>query len=248
MADRSSQLVLSALTRAAADTAGVPLYSSKNQPGLFPTTALGKQTAQRCCEEGYLQSNTSHNESSRPIPPTCTITEKGMAYLVGQVSPRQVLEDFVRIVEEREGQIGQLVETAEKMQHSLESLRGTITDVLRRVNAPTGDLKTLFAEFRQEKTPPSAPRSDPSAAILSTLEAWPKSSTQEDCPLPELYRQIASRFPTGTIGSFHDALRRLHATGQVWLHPWTGPLYEVPEPPFALLVGHEIAYYASVRR
>ena len=28
---------------------------------------------------------------------------------------------------------------------------------------------------------------------------------------------------------------------------WTGPLYAIPEPPLALLVGHEIAYYASPR-
>jgi len=30
--------------------------------------------------------------------------------------------------------------------------------------------------------------------------------------------------------------------------PWTGPLYDLPEPHFALLVGHEVAYYASSRR
>ena len=47
---------------------------------------------------------------------------------------------------------------------------------------------------------------------------------------------------------FRDtALRRLHAEERIYLHPWTGPLCELPQPPLALLVGHEIAYYASAR-
>ncbi len=243
MADRSSQLVLSALTRAAADAAGVPLFAGKNQPGLFPTTQLGKQTAQRCRDEGYLLAVADGPPGKSG--PVCTLTEKGMAYLLGQVSPRQVLEDFVRIVEEREGQLDQLLAVARKMQAGLESLRGAATAVLGRMDAPAGDLKALFAEFRQEKTPP--PAADPAPAIVAALEAWARSCTQEDCPLPELFRRLEATSPGLTIGAFHDALRRLHASGQVWLHPWTGPLYEVPQPPFALLVGHEVAYYASVR-
>ena len=131
MADRSSQLVLSALTRAAADAAGVPLYGGKNRHGLFPTTALGKQAAQRCCDEGYLHPvQPGGNGRSSPV---CTITEKGMTYLLGQVSPRQVLEDCARILEEREGQLGELLAAARQMQAGLESLRGTITGVLGRL-------------------------------------------------------------------------------------------------------------------
>jgi hypothetical protein len=244
MADRSSQLVLSALTRAAADAAGVPLFASKNRPGLFPTTHPGKQAARRCCDEGYLLPAAANGTTGKS-PPVCTLTEKGMSYLLGQVSPRQVLEDFVRILEEREGQIEELLGVVRKMQAGMDSLRGAIAAVLSKVNAPAGDLKALFAEFRQEKTPASP--ADPSAAVVAALEDWAKAATQEDCPLPELYRRLEACCPGLTVGSFHDALRRLHASGQVWLHPWTGPLYQVPEPPFSLLVGHEIAYYASVR-
>ena len=54
--------------------------------------------------------------------------------------------------------------------------------------------------------------------------------------------------PGVTIGEFQDALRRLHDLGKIYLHPWTGPLYDIPEPSYALLVGHEIAYYASIRK
>jgi hypothetical protein len=61
-----------------------------------------------------------------------------------------------------------------------------------------------------------------------------------------LYRR-ACQTHTLSIGQFHDVLRRLHERDQVYLHPWTGPLYAMPEPQVALLVGHEIAYYASIR-
>jgi hypothetical protein len=238
VADRSSALLISALTRAAAEAGGAPLHGGKNTLGLFPSTALGKQAAQRCRDEGYLHPV----EETNGRAPVCAITEKGMRYLLGQASPRQVLEDCARILEEREGQLSQLLASARQAQAGLESLRSTIANVVAKLDTPAGDLKTLFAEFRQEK--PTASASDPTPAILAALDRWAASGAQDDCPLPELFRQAG--FPL-TVGAFHDALRRLHSSGQAWLHPWTGPLYEIPEPPFALLVGHEIAYYASRR-
>jgi hypothetical protein len=66
--------------------------------------------------------------------------------------------------------------------------------------------------------------------------------------LPELYRQARRADPGLSLGAFHDGLREFHAAGRLYLHPWTGPLYEIPEPACALLVGHEVAYYASPRR
>jgi hypothetical protein len=94
------------------------------------------------------------------------------------------------------------------------------------------------------------------AAVPSAEDAWQEGvltylarrQAAEDCPLPELYQQARQAAEGLTIGGFHDGLRRLHDAGLIYLHPWTGPLYALPEPPFALLVGHEIAYYASPRR
>lgn len=238
MADRSSALLISALTRAAAESGGAPLHGGKTSPGLFPSTALGKQAAQRCRDEGYL-----HPIDEAGRTPVCTITEKGMRFLLGHASPRQVLEDCVRILEEREGQITQLLGTARQTQAGLESLRRTIASVVVKLDPPMGDLKTLFAEFRQEKDAPPTP--DHTQAILAALDRWAASGAQDDCPLPELFRQACG---SQTVGAFHDSLRRLRSAGDVWLHPWTGPLYEIPEPSFALLVGHEISYYASRRK
>ena len=67
-----------------------------------------------------------------------------------------------------------------------------------------------------------------------------------DCPLPDLFRALAVNQPL-TIGEFHDCLRQLHADGAVSFTAWAGPLYALPEPQYALLIGHGIAYYASLR-
>jgi hypothetical protein len=112
--------------------------------------------------------------------------------------------------------------------------------------AANGELNGLFHDFHHEE--PAEAGTDPTPALLHALHHWAGSGTSKDYPLPELYRQAHAACPALTIGTFHDALRRLAEEGQVHLHPWSGPLYDIPEPPYALLVGHVVAYYASLRR
>jgi hypothetical protein len=240
VADRSTQLVLAALGRAAAEPAGLPLHGSKAQPGLFAGTAAGKQAARHCLDEGYLRvvATETRGKTTRDL---CTVSDKGLAYLLGQVSPRQVLEDFLRVLEERRGQVGDLLDTARRMEASLESLRATAEHVLQQVRhtPPPG---TNGAAHKPE--PPGAAWLD---EALAHLGRWQSSGASEDYPLPDLYRQLGQSAPDLTVGRFHDGLRRLHDEGRIYLHPWTGPLHDMPEPPYALLIGHEIAYYASLR-
>lgn len=232
MADRSSQLLLQALSRAAAESAAVPLFAGRGNPGLFPATQAGKQAAQRCREEGYLEdAGASH----------CTLTDKGRAYLLDHASPRQVLEDFVRVLEAREAQAAQLVTQARQIQATLEAMRHQVAPVLAQ--AAAGPLNGLFRDFHDDPEP-----ADPAPAVAEALARWSASGPAGDCPLPELFRRTRAARPALTVGSFHDALRRLETEGAVALHPWTGPLYAIPEPPYALLAGHAVAYYASLRR
>jgi hypothetical protein len=273
VADKSNQLVLMALSRAAAAAEAVPLHSSKTQTGLFPNNAAGKQAAQRCQEDGYL----CLVSPSEPAPvngdgggaitlvkkktaniPLCTITEKGLTYLLSQVSPRQVLEDFVRALEARRCQADELLSLARQMQQGIEAMKTNVDKVFQqtcKLEGPSGpgapgNLKALLAGFLNDGELPrsscSASTSDAALhdTLLAELTRWQQSGATEDCPLPHLYRQTSAR----SIGQFHDALRQLHELRKVYLHPWTGPLYDIPEPPYALLIGHEIAYYASIRK
>lgn len=272
VADKSNQLILTALSRAAAAPTGLPLHGSKNSAGLFPTNAAGKQAAQRCRDDGYLcllsnddEPTADNGESGgvlmlvkkKTAAPLCTITDKGLSYLLEQVSPRQVLEDFVRALETRQHQADDLTNLARQMQQNIEAMKTNVEKVLQhtyklegsseRGGAPS-NLKALFAGFLGETnaTTSSAPTATPAAtdALLAELSRWQHAGASEDCPLPHLYRHSSS----SSIGAFHDALRQLHDLGKLYLHPWTGPLYDIPEPPYALLIGHEIAYYASIRK
>jgi hypothetical protein len=246
----------------------VPGHGTKATPGLFPNTTAGKQAAQRCRDEGYLRALPCEAPAggdgavavkARAGAEQCAITDKGLTYLLGQLSPRQVLEDFVRVLEQREGQVCQLLATARQVQADIEALRANAEKVLTALcRVPTdqantnGDLKSLFYKFlhgASEQAPPATPPSPQQLeqALLAHLTRWAGGDRSEDCPLPDLFRHASAAVPELSIGQFHDALRRLEEAGQVYLHPWTGPLYEMPAPPYALLGGHEIAYYASLR-
>jgi hypothetical protein len=238
--DKSSQLVLSALSRAIADPDGVPLHGRRAAPGLFPASHGGKQAARRCLDEGFLR---PVETSARP---RCVITDKGVSYLFAQVSPRQVLEDFVRVLEARQKQFDELLATAGEARAGVDALKANADKVLQvvaRADKPAS-LSELFSAFRGDAV---AKPQAVEAAVLTHLTKWQEAGAAEDCPLPDLCRACIAAVPELSIGRFHDALRQLQQAERVYLHPWTGPLYDLPEPPFALLVGHEIAYYASAR-
>ena len=244
MADRSSQLILEALGRAALEPDGVALVANRGETGLFPATAASKALADRCREEGLLRLVRSETQGKN-VREICQITEKGMLHLVREVSPKHLLEDFLRVLESRQDEIDSLAGTLGRMQESLGGMRSILAQVLPRMspnsappvptNAPT---PTALARTRADTL---------ISTVKSQLAEWHATAgASQDCPLPQLYRCVHA-VSAPSVGEFHDILRLLHADNQVWLHPWTGPLYAMPEPAMALLVGHEIAYYGSLR-
>src|SRR5438874_10034503 len=132
MADKSTPLILDALTRAFAEPAGLPLHGPKRGKGLFAASASAKEAAQRCLEEGYLRvlHREVHGKSSREF---CALTEKGLAFVSTHVSPKQVLEELTRTLQGRQAQVAELVETARQWQAGLEALRTTIETVLQQM-------------------------------------------------------------------------------------------------------------------
>jgi hypothetical protein len=268
VADKTTPLVLAALGRAAAGAAW-PLHGSRSAPGLFPATTAGKQAAQRCRDEGFLDEvpaepsclpeaggNGTATVARKKAAALFAITDKGLTYLLSQVSPRAALEGILAALELRKGELGGVAEMARRALDATESLRANAEKVLTQVPAAgpssNGHLKALFSSFLGEPARPAAAPTGKSDADLEAhlkdeLARWQKADAVEDCPLPHLYRHALARLPGLTIGRYHDALRRLLEAGTIYLHPWTGPLYQLPEPPYALLVGHEVAYYASLR-
>ena len=247
MADKSTRLILDALARAAAEPAGVPLYAQKTEPGLFPTTTAARTAADRAKADGLLQV-VDTEAKGRTVREVCVLTDKGRQYLAHQASPRQVLEDLVRVLEDRQAAVAELSAAAARMAAGLDSMRATVEQVIPRLTdhhqSNGTPMNAIFIPAR-----PSAPAASDAliADVKARLAEWHAGSeASQDCPLPDLYRRLESKNQV-SVGLFHDALRQLHDDHQVYLHPWTGPLYALPEPAFALLVGHEVAYYASVR-
>jgi hypothetical protein len=239
MAEKSTQLLLEALGRAAADPAGVPLHASKAGAGLFPATAAARLAAQRCKDEALVKVVRTQTRG-KTVQEVCAITEKGLAYLLSQMSPRQILEDLVRAVESRQAQLGDLVAAARQTHDNLDAFKALAEKVLQQVQAGA------VAPLPCDRSAPNGAESWTAAALVY-LTRWRDSGASEDCPLPELYRVARQAYPKLTVGQFHDGLRQLNEQERIYLHPWTGPLYDLPEPPYALLIGHEIAYYVSLR-
>lgn len=275
MADKLTHQIADALGLAAAEPGGLPLFAAKGEPGLFPSA--GKLAAQKALADGLLRviRTESKGKASRELH---GLTDKGWDFLLAAVNPKQVLEDFVRAIEARQGEVGELLGTARRMADSLHGLKEAVARVLPSVTHSRQGFTPLAVDggpvgarcgtegatvnsqgckpLAQERngTPhmngtallDAPPATDLADAVLARLADW-SGSAGEDCPLPELFRSLSTREPQPTLGEFHDCLRNLHAGGAIYLHPWTGPLYALPEPACALLVGHGIAYYASAR-
>lgn len=226
MADKLTPLILDALGRAALAPDGTPLVGTRSAPGLFPATNLGRQAARKACDDGLLTKVLTDPPAGRRE--LVAVTEKGREFFLEQANPKQVLEDLVRAVEARHEQVGDLIDAARQMQTGLDAIKLLVNGVQRAVG-------------QREK--PAGSLSDD---VCDHLSHW-YDAAPGDCPLPELYRRLHDAHPDLTIGRFHDGLRDLHDRERIYLHPWTGPLYALPEPAFALLIGHEVAFYASLR-
>jgi hypothetical protein len=220
VADKLTPLLLTALTRAAAAPAGSPLTGPKNT-GLFPNTAAAKPAMTKAVADGLLV-RVGPREAFAATP-------AGLDYLAAHASPKQVLDDFVRVLEQRETAVADLTAAAARLADELKGLKAVVGRL--HLGGPR----------------PFDPDELADAAVARLADWRTSAAAGQDCPLPDLYRALACRESPPTVGQFHDGLRALHAAGRVYLHPWTGPLYAVPEPAFALLVGHNVAYYASKR-
>ena len=281
VADKLTQQILDALGRVAAEPTGLPLYAGKTDAGLFPNAASARPAAQKCLADDLVRvvSTDATGKAARDL---YVLSEKGWEFLLAAVNPKQVLEDFVRVLESRRGEVGELLSTASRMADSLQGLKDAVSRVLPGVSSakvplsfpsplagegvgasPTGEgwrldgvtshpspvsqsLATLSRKGRGEENTGVALVDAPLDLAPAVVAYLADHAGPTDCPLPELFRAL-SLTESLTIGAFHDCLRQLHADGTVSLPAWTGPLYALPEPQYALLIGHGIAYYASLK-
>ncbi len=236
MADSAEALILEGLQRAVATPEGLPLLAGKAAPGWFGNQSAGKQAAQVSRERGYVQVVRTETKGRATVE-YCVLSEQGWKHLLDHTSPRPILESLLAALGASQANTTELVEAAHRHEQCLEAIRAAVT--------------RLQEHLQQQAAAPSPPKANgqsaPAAIVRANLEAWSRHQPLGDCPLPELFGRCQVSLPKLSIGRFHDALRSMHDERVLHLHPWTGPLYELPEPAYALLVGHEIAFYASLR-
>ena len=231
LADKTQALLLEALARLAAAPNGLPLLAAKGSVGICAANAAGKQIAEIVKSEAYA-CVVRQEATQKTVQDIHALSEKGLAFLVEGTSPRLVLEALVSALRASSNQITTLINGVRAGQGAMAALQAHTEKVLQQLDRPSE---------------PSADHPKRREAILAYLKRRHDTGTLADCPLPDIYRHLQSHCPSLTVGQYHDWLRRLNAEAALYLHPWTGPLYELPEPALALLVGHEIAYYASLR-
>jgi hypothetical protein len=227
MADPATPLILDALAQALAEPAGLPLHAGKATPCLFGSTGPGRRAAQQCLDAGYLQMLRKETRGKSTLD-ICAITDRGVEYLLAHQSPRPVLEACLRALDQRGMDLAEIILLTRRSQQTLDALRPRLEKAI---------------EASQQTDAPSQLRDE----VLTYLHKWQHAHAHEDCPLAELLHHLEVNQPRLTLGQFHDELRALHASGKIYLHAWTGPLHEIPEPEVALLMGHAVAFYASLR-
>jgi len=239
MANKSAELVLEALERAVAEPVGLPLFGTKNRPGLFSGGASGKRAAAFCKEQGLLHPLRTETKGKSHIE-LCALSEKGLAHLLAETNPKRVLEAVAKAVDARSEQVGEVIASARQAQETLQSIKHIAAQMVQHVQN-AGSARPVHSNGTTNGAPSWVSKA------LDHLADWRRKRALEDCPLPEVYRFARTAAPALTIGQFHDGIRKLHDQQRVYLHPWTGPLYEIPEPALTLMIGHEIIYYASAR-
>jgi hypothetical protein len=237
LAEASSQLIVQALERSLTASDGLPLLVGKSGAGLFPTSAPGKEAAQHAQSAGLLRSVRTEGKGAKATA-FFALTERGLTHLLEQSSPRPVLEALLQSMDTCQARIDTWIANVNDNRRYLDTLRGLAERVLNHLQKPE---TTLPPWARNGHT------HHPQTKIVDLLREWQSAGKIGDYPLPDLFEQTRAAAPKLTLGQFHDALRSLHEQFAIYLHPWTGPLHELPQPATSLLVGHEIAYYASLR-
>ena len=201
------------------------LYGTGRSPGLFPSnTASARRLVEQLCAREYLELNRAESGGQE-----ARITERGRQWVLQKENTRLLLEDLLRAAEGQLDRLQQMQTVWAQFSEQLQQHRSDVARVLERL-------------------PQESERSPIEALIEGHLRSYQESGQPGDCSVAELYQRLSDRQAGITIGQFHDCLRAMHRAGMLRLAPWTGPLYQLPEPALALLIGHEVLYYVHLAR
>lgn len=219
--------MLAVLRRLLSAPDGQRLYGNDRARGVFSSNSPGsRRLVDQLQNRGYLTVDTG--EDGRPI---ARLTQAGRQWVVETENPRLLLEDLARAAESQRDSLRKIESACRAQRDALERQIADVRHVLERVHLPAANADHLMT-----------PR------IVEILRDHAGSDKPSALTLAELFHALRFRQPELSIGQFHDLVRFLHESGSLQLTPWTGALYQLPEPELALLIGHEVLYYVRLAR
>jgi len=250
------ELVLEAIERALADPSPRKLHGTKASPGIFlASSAAAKAAAQRCLELGLIAACGELRTKSK-VTPLYGIAPAGIKYLLDHDPLRQLLaatQDGVARLAQTSADCQQ---TLVRVQQQVTRLQEAVQNAASRLQPPDIEkmLAAVYAARGAAATGPgtvavpassAAPNAELASALVQHLQQHKRQAPLRPLDLPQLFRFAQSRQPALSLGSFHDAIRRLADAGQIRLSPFTQAMYQLPEPQCAMIVGREIMYYVE---
>jgi hypothetical protein len=213
---RDQELMLAGLRRLLAEP-GAKLFGGGRSRGVFPQrTVAAERAAASLLEQGYLEADDDQG--------ICRITPLGLKWLAENDEVKTLLEDVLRSAETQRERLESIAESCLKEATRLAQQRMAVSTILSRMGSAAADGDAI------------------DEAVLDCLSRR-HHGAMADSSVAEVFHDLLERGVDLSIGRFHDSLRRLRESGRVRLAPWTGPLYEMPSPALALLIGHEVLYY-----
>ena len=176
-------------------------------------------------------------------------TPRAVGYVHDHDSPKTVLRELRDVLSTTRAGVPkwmeetrrELADLSRNLESRADAMLARLDDLARRVEA---------ALRRAETSAPGVTGAVAGVvpwaeAALEYLDRRTGAGSAGDCPLPELFHAVRERHPALTLPAFQDGLRRLHDVRAVRLTGATDAMWAVTEPEYALVVGGQLAYWAS---
>lgn len=238
---RRTEYLLDALKAALAMPGEHRLFRMGKLAGLFPArTGLPAEAALEALRGGLLETVRTETKGKLVIE-WVRATPKAVSFVHEHDSPRSILRELKEVLQATRTGVPEWMADAKREVAALSaSFEVRASAMLARLD----DLaKRCEAALRRAETAPPTVAEPVSrvvpwaTAALEYLDKRRETGAKDDCPLPELFHALRSRFAELELPAFHDGVKRLHDLRAVRLLPG-----EIAEPEYAVVVEGKLMY------
>lgn len=200
--------------------------------GIFPKKTQ-KDAADLCETHSWIEKTPETLKKGKSSEHLYRITLNGIHAVLSKTESLELLKIL-------QMSIGDIEATLKALPEKISSLKTAVASLVASSQAP--DFATLAKQVL------SGSNSGNEAHLETTVQEIlvGRNSPSGDCSLPDLYKTLRDRYPSLSIGAFHDALRNLKKEGKLVLTNWALPLMEMPDSDLALVISHKVIYYVNL--